>query len=124
VDLCHAQVFEDLGDFVVDGVNQVSPGSEGRQPFPGQGQGFLVTVDADQMQIREALQHGFGVAAHAERRINGDRGFAPEACGFKTGGQQINAPVLQDRHVAFGRWLRVITHAFVLSCRGCWFVAS
>ncbi len=114
----NAEVLQDVGDFVVDGVDQVGPAGEGLQPLPGQGQRFLVAVDADQVQVREALEHGFGVSAHAQRGIDGHRGFAALAGCFESGRQQIDAPVLEDRHMAFGRGFGLVgfVHAFVLSC--------
>ena len=120
VDLGEAEVLEDLGDFVVDGVNQVGPVGEGLQPLPRQGQGFLVAVDADQVQVREALQHGLGVAAHAQRGVDDHGGLAAAACRLESRGQQIDAPVLEDRYMAFGRRLRLVgvRHAFVLSLAG------
>jgi len=117
VDFGEAQVVEDVRDFVVDGVNEVGPVLEGRQSGPGQRQGFLVAVDADQVKVREALQEGLGVSAHAERRVDHHGGLAAAQCGLDAGGQQIDAPVLEDRYMAFGRRLRLvgIRHAFVLS---------
>ena len=112
----NAEVREDVGDFVVDGVDKVRPGGERLQPLTGQGQRFFVAVDADQVEVREALEHGLRVAAHSQRGIDDHRGLAALAGCLESRGQQIDAPVLEDRHMAFGRrfGLVVFVHTFVL----------
>jgi hypothetical protein len=111
VHLGNAEVSQDVFDFVIDGVDKVGARFKGRQPFTSQGKGFFITVDADQVQVGEALQHGLGVATHAERGINGHGGFTAASGRFESGRQQIDAPVPKDRHMAFGRGLRLIVHA-------------
>ena len=116
VDFGESQVREDVRDFVVDGVNKVDPVREGRQPLPRQGQCFLVAVDADQVKVFKTLEEGLGVTAHAERGVDDHRGLAAAPGSVEARGQQIDAPVLEDRYMALGRRLRLvgIRHAFVL----------
>ncbi|GAA1881065.1 hypothetical protein GCM10009715_29330 [Paeniglutamicibacter psychrophenolicus] len=74
---------------------------EGLQPGTGEGQGLLVTVKADQVDIREALEQGFGVATHPQGAVN-DHGTAPCGdSGFDARCQKPYASIEQYWNVAF-----------------------
>ncbi len=100
MDFGEAEVLQDFGDFVVDGVDQVDPVGEGREPLPRQGQCFLVAVDADQVQVREALQHGLGVAAHAQGGVDDD-GASRRGC---VAASNPGANKLMHRSLRTGTW--------------------
>src|SRR6478736_122753 len=109
--LGHAEVGQDILDLVIHRVDQVSPRCERCQPLPGECQGFLVAVNADEVEVREPLEHGLRVAAHAQRGVDGNGGFAAQSRRLESRCQQINAPVAKDRYMAFGRGLGLIGHA-------------
>ena len=78
-------------DPVVDRVDEVHAVGERLEPLPGDAQGVLVAVEADQVDAGEPLQEGLGVAAHPERRVDEHRTVALEG-----GGEQLDAAVEQD----------------------------
>jgi hypothetical protein len=86
---------EHLGQLVVDGVLEVDPVGEPGQPDPRVGQGLGVPVQADQHRVRVRLEHRLGVPAEAERRVDVDGTAIPT----QRGGQQLETPLEQHRHV-------------------------
>ena len=69
------ELFEHLGDLVVGGVDQGGPPrhSGAVQAFPGELEGLRIAIDADEVSVGRRLEHGCGMAAHAERRVHVDR---------------------------------------------------
>lgn len=118
MDFDNAKIPEDIRDLIVNSVDQVGPVREALQTLPGEGQRLFVAIDPDQVEVRKPLEQGFGVAAHSQGCVDDHGRLAPLACSFNSRGQQIDAPVLEDRYMAFGRgfWLVGIAHTFVLSC--------
>ena len=73
LDAGDAQAFQDLGQFVVDGVHQGGPVTEGREPLAGEAQGLLVAVEGDQARRRGRGEQGLAVAAETEGAVDDDR---------------------------------------------------
>ncbi|GMA31731.1 hypothetical protein GCM10025875_17230 [Litorihabitans aurantiacus] len=48
------------------------PLPEAREPLAGEREGRRIAVDADDAGVRALLEHGLGVAAHAERAVHED----------------------------------------------------
>src|SRR6185312_3495244 len=70
------EIGDDVTHLVVDGVDQVGPAGERRQPFPGKGERLFIAVQADQVQTVKAAQERFGVPTHAEGAVHDDGPFA------------------------------------------------
>ena len=68
--------------------------SNGRQPRAGQLEGVLVAVDADDVRLGAAVEHGLGVAAETEGGVDEHRARALERRGH-----QRHDPVEEDRDV-------------------------
>ena len=81
-------------DDVVDGVDEVDAVAERGEPVAAAGQRVLVTVEADEGQLRVGAQQRRGVAAEAEGRVDGDGGLSGEG-----GGEQAEHPFEQDGDV-------------------------
>ena len=92
--VCGAGTSGFVGDLVVDRVDAGEAIAEARETLPGDRQGLRVSVDADDAEVREALEERLGVTAHAERAVHGDRAVARDG-----GLEQLDAPVEQNRDV-------------------------
>ena len=97
VDGVEAEVVEHVGELVVDRVHGGEPVTEAGQPVTGQVEGGGVAVDADHPGQLEPGQHGLGVAAQAEGRVDHDRARVLE--GRR---QQRHDPVEEDGDVGGG----------------------
>ncbi len=95
VDRRVAEPVEHLGQLVVDGVLQVDPVGEPGQPDPRVGERLGVPVQADQHRVRMRREHRLGVPGQAERGVDVDGATGPA----QRGGQQLEAPLEQHRHV-------------------------
>ncbi len=94
VDGREAEVVEDVGDLVVDGVHAGEAGPVLGQPLAGEREGLGVAVDADDPGERAALEDRLGVAAEAERRVD-EHGTLV----VQRRGQEGDDPVQEDRDV-------------------------
>jgi hypothetical protein len=70
--LVDAEVVEGVGDAVVAGVDQPGTVAEGPEALPRDGQRLGVAVEAHHGELGEPLEHGGGVPAHAEGRVDRD----------------------------------------------------
>ena len=76
-------------------MHQGEPSGRGvPQPLPGELEGVLVTVDAEDASLGAALQHGLGVTAQPEGRVDEDSA-RPVECGR----HESHDPVEEDRDV-------------------------
>ena len=103
----------DLGDLVVDGVDGPEAVAEAGEALAGEAQRLVVAVDADEHGVREALEGGLRVPAHAERPVDDD-GAGPG----QGRGEQVEDPVAQDGDVPLLRWSS-IGHRASFCCGGC-----
>ena len=67
---------QDLGQRVVDAVDQRDAVAVSGEPGGAASQGRRITVDADQPKVRVPGQQGRGVAAEPQRRVHEDGGLA------------------------------------------------
>ena len=94
VDRVEAEIVEHVGDLVVDRVHAGEAGAVRREPLPRQRERLGVAVDADHPGELAALQHGLGVAAQAEGRVD-EHG----AVMVERRRQEGDDPVEEDRDV-------------------------
>ncbi len=88
---------QDVGDLGVDGVHAFEAVTEAGEAFTGQTQGLGVTVDPDGAGLAEALEHGLGVATHAEGGVD-----VESAGALERGGESVEDLGEHDGHVTIG----------------------
>ncbi|GAA4369955.1 hypothetical protein GCM10023166_17950 [Paeniglutamicibacter cryotolerans] len=74
-------------------MDEVRPGGESLEPSTGQLVSLFVAVETDQVQLREAFQHGFGVSAHAQCAVDDDSAAPSRDACFDTRRQETDAPL-------------------------------
>jgi hypothetical protein len=112
VDAVDPEVVEDLGEGVIDGVDDRDPVAVRSQPMIGPSQRLGVAVDADQPDVGMAGQQCGGVAAEAEGRVddNGRRNPSDRI-------EQLENPLKHDGDVPRHRPMLLVAIRHVASVR-------
>ncbi len=67
-----ACIADDVGDLVVDRVGERHPVAEAGETRLGACQSLGIAVDADDVEVGKAIEHGLGVTAEAEGGVDDD----------------------------------------------------
>ncbi|GGL75108.1 hypothetical protein GCM10010038_01470 [Glutamicibacter protophormiae] len=85
-------------------MHQVDTALEGPQASTGQLMRLLVTVQADQVEILEPLEHGLRMTTHAQGAVDDDCPTPFCIGSFNTRSQQIDATIQKYRNMSFRCW--------------------
>ncbi len=88
------------GDVVIPGLHQRDSVGERGQPLPGDVQRAGVAVEPDQPQAGKVGEEALCVPGRAEGGVDQDRSRAVGVVARQSGGEQLDAAVQQDGHVA------------------------
>jgi hypothetical protein len=68
--------------------------TESSEPLPCDTEGIVITVEANEVDVRESLEESLGVTAHAESGVDEDGSLTLER-----GGEQLDTAFEEDRGV-------------------------
>src|SRR5699024_9512293 len=94
-----AEVGQQLWQLVIDGVDDVDALGEGGQSPGGDVDGLLVAVDADEVDIVEGAEHGFGMAAHAQGAVDDHGGQSGRSRGLDADADEFDHTLEEHRYV-------------------------